>query len=77
VHSAAFSPSGNTIAYVSHDSCIYIANGPEHPVQRVVTGCLPFVSLAFANENSLIVAGHDCCPYSVNFNGSAWYCLVM
>lgn len=73
VHSVAFSPSGNTIAFCAHDSSVYIANGPNNPVQVIQTTLLPFVSLIFANENSLVLAGHDCAPFVATNNGREWY----
>jgi len=72
VHGVSFSPSGNAIAYVSHDSTISIANGPNNPVQFIRTSNLPFVSLFFASETCLIVAGHDCAPFIVQNRQNQW-----
>jgi actin related protein 2/3 complex, subunit 1A/1B len=72
VHAVAFSPSGNSIAYCAHDSTISIANGPNVPVQVIQTTYLPFVTLLYANESSLVVAGHECAPFVVTKNGSEW-----
>ncbi|KAJ8331435.1 hypothetical protein BDV3_000770 [Batrachochytrium dendrobatidis] len=72
VHGVAFSPSGNAIAYTSHDSTITIANGPTAPLQTVVTMNLPFVTLFFASEHVIVAAGHDCAPYLVVFKGTHW-----
>jgi actin related protein 2/3 complex, subunit 1A/1B len=73
VHSVAFSPSGNSIAYCAHDSAVYIANGPSQPVQVVHTTLLPFVSLYWASEHTIVTAGHDCSPFLVLNQGSRWY----
>ncbi|KAJ1332463.1 hypothetical protein BSLG_008765 [Batrachochytrium salamandrivorans] len=72
VHGVAFSPSGNAIGYVSHDSTISIANGPTAPLQVVTTSNLPFVSLFFASEHTIVAAGHDCAPYLVVNKGNSW-----
>ncbi|KAK9373075.1 WD40-repeat-containing domain protein [Lipomyces chichibuensis] len=73
VHDAAFSPSGNALALVTHDSSITIVypSGPEQPPAAVVnvsTTLLPFKSLVWLSENEIIAAGHDCHP--VIFTGS-------
>lgn len=73
VHAVAFSPSGNALAFASHDSSVTVVypSGPEQAPQAyfVVRGAsLPFVSLLFVNENTLVAAGHDCQP--VVFQGS-------
>lgn len=73
VHSVAFSPSGNSIAYCAHDSTVTIANGPNQPLQVIQTPLLPFVSLFWASEYTIVTAGHDCAPYLVVNNGSSWY----
>jgi actin related protein 2/3 complex subunit 1A/1B len=62
VHSVAWSPSGNTIAWVAHDSSLSVVYGPNDPVITVNTGNLPFMTLVFVSENQIIAAGHDCCP---------------
>ncbi|KAI8927431.1 WD40-repeat-containing domain protein [Entophlyctis helioformis] len=72
VHAVGFSPSGNSIAFAAHDSTITIANGPAVPPQLIVTPNLPFVSLFYASENTIVVAGHDCAPYVVLNRGSHW-----
>lgn len=70
----AFSPSGNQIAYVAHDSSITIASGPSQPLQVVYTNVLPFVTCVWSSDNSVVVAGHDCAPYIVSQNASGqWY----
>lgn len=72
VHSVAFSPSGNAIAWVSHDSTVSIATGPSVPPTVISTGCLPFVSLVFVSETQLLAAGHDCAPFLVSLKQGQW-----
>lgn len=74
VHDVAFSPSGDALAWVTHDSNVMIAypSGPEQPPQAVVqisTSLLPFNSLVWIRENRIVAAGFDCHP--VVFSGSA------
>lgn len=67
VHDVCFSPSGDCLAFVSHDSSITIVypDGPELPPQATLIiklPSLPFVSLSFSTENTIVAAGHDCQP---------------
>lgn len=64
VHAVAFSPSGNALAFASHDASITVAYpaGPEQPPQAVYNirlPSLPFLSLIFTNEHTIVAAGHD------------------
>ncbi|GAA6062823.1 hypothetical protein JCM10212_002461 [Sporobolomyces blumeae] len=73
VHGVAFSPSGDALAFVGHDSTITIVypSAPEQPPQAIYTvnlPSLPCLSLTFTTETSLIAAGHDCQP--LTFEGS-------
>ncbi|KAK9456269.1 WD40-repeat-containing domain protein [Dipodascopsis uninucleata] len=73
VHDAAFSPSGNALAFVSHDSAITVVypSAPEQPPAAVIsitTSMLPYMSLVWLSENEIITAGHNCHP--VVFAGS-------
>ncbi|KAK9452293.1 WD40-repeat-containing domain protein [Limtongia smithiae] len=73
VHDSAFSPSGNALAFVSHDSSVTIVypSAPDQPpaaIVNVTTTLLPFVTLTWLSENEFVAAGHDCHP--VLFSGS-------
>lgn len=62
IHDISFSPSGNNAAWVSHDCTLTICeNGNSYQV--VKSNSLPFLALFWVNENSIIVAGHDCVPF--------------
>ncbi|KJA27143.1 hypothetical protein HYPSUDRAFT_988836 [Hypholoma sublateritium FD-334 SS-4] len=67
VHAVGFSPSGDALAFASHDSSISIAY-PNGPLINIRLPSLPFVSLVWTSENALVAAGHDCRP--VVFAGS-------
>ncbi|GAA5884147.1 hypothetical protein JCM16303_005939 [Sporobolomyces ruberrimus] len=73
VHGVAFSPSGDALAFVGHDSTLTVVypSAPEQPPQASYTlnlPSLPCLSLTFTTESSLIAAGHDCQP--LTFEGS-------
>lgn len=65
VQSVKFSPSGNLIAYVGHDSSFNVAdisNG-QPLVDQIKTNSLPFLDVTFLNENNAVAVGHDCAPF--------------
>jgi actin related protein 2/3 complex subunit 1A/1B len=74
VHTVAFSPSGDALAFAGHDSSITFAypNGEGQPPLALFTirlHSLPYVTLTWPSENTLVAAGHDCEP--VLFTGDA------
>eukprot|EP01127_Copromyxa_protea_P016880 TRINITY_DN509_c0_g1_i3.p1 TRINITY_DN509_c0_g1~~TRINITY_DN509_c0_g1_i3.p1 ORF type:complete len:369 (-),score=94.63 TRINITY_DN509_c0_g1_i3:23-1129(-) len=65
VHDIAFSPSGNQLAWVTHDSLVTFldcASEGNHRVQAVKTSGLPFQTIFWAGENTLIAGGNDANP---------------
>ncbi|XP_061416181.1 actin-related protein 2/3 complex subunit 1A-like [Lethenteron reissneri] len=63
VHGVCFSGSGNKVAWVSHDSTISIADATRNmESSHLKTEFLPLLSIIFVTENSIVSAGHDCCP---------------
>lgn len=74
VHGVGFSPSGDALAFVGHDSSLTVVypsgpDAPPHAVHVLRSPTLPHVSLQWITEDSLIAAGHDCQP--VLFSGDA------
>ncbi|KAF6158896.1 hypothetical protein GIB67_012313, partial [Kingdonia uniflora] len=59
-----WSPSGNAIAYVGHNSMIYFVDdvGPSPLVQTVAFRDLPLRDVLFLSERMLIGVGFDCNP---------------
>ncbi|CCM04431.1 uncharacterized protein FIBRA_06610 [Fibroporia radiculosa] len=59
VHAVGFSPSGDVLAFASHDSSITVVypGGPASFTIKLPS--LPLLTLTWTNENSLIAAGHD------------------
>jgi len=66
VHSVRFAPSGNQLAYCSHDSSVTfidVSQGAENFSYQIVrSNGLPYVDLQWANENAIVAAGHNCFP---------------
>ncbi|KAF8606035.1 actin-like protein ARPC3 [Ceratobasidium sp. AG-I] len=71
VHSVAFSPSGDLLAFASHDSTITLVN-PQLGAQTIRISTLPYVTLTFTSESSLVAAGHDCQPVLFSDSGAGW-----
>ncbi|KAJ1333729.1 actin related protein 2/3 complex subunit 1A/1B [Microdochium nivale] len=74
VHSVAFSPSGDALAFAAHDSSITVVypTGPEQPPRAVIsvnTQLLPFQSIIWNGETEIIAAGYDCEAF--RFQGNA------
>ncbi|KAF2434963.1 structural constituent of cytoskeleton [Tothia fuscella] len=77
VHDVAFSPSGDALAFVGHDSSVtvvYPAGPDEAPraVVSVTTQSLPFMSLIWSSEREIIAAGYDCEAYKLHGDESGW-----
>lgn len=75
IHSVSFSPDGNKVCWVSHDSTINVADATKgNAVHKLRTEYLPFLSCTWITNNSIVAAGHSCIPivYSVA-NGQLAY----
>jgi actin related protein 2/3 complex subunit 1A/1B len=72
VHTVGFSPSGDVLAFASHDSSINIVypNGPV--IHNIRMPTLPLVSLIWTSEDAIIAAGHDCRPLVFSGTESGW-----
>ena len=77
VHSVAFSPSGDSLAFAAHDSSITVVypSAPEQPPRAVVTistQLLPFKSLFWKTEDEIIAAGYDCEAFRFKGGEAGW-----
>lgn len=72
VHAIGFSPSGDVLAFASHDSSINIVypNGPV--IYNIRMPTLPLVSLTWTSEDTIIAAGHDCRPLVFSGTANGW-----
>nr|GAT55076.1 actin-related protein [Mycena chlorophos] len=68
VHAVGFSPSGDALAFASHDSSISIVYPGGPAVYSIRMSSLPFMALTWTSEDTIVAAGHDCQP--VVFSGS-------
>jgi len=70
VHSVKFSPSGDKLAWVSHDSSINVVDmNSRDKVLRCLTKSLPMTSVIWLNESSIVCGGHDNYPVLFNIVG--------
>ncbi|KAE9411441.1 actin-like protein ARPC3 [Gymnopus androsaceus JB14] len=71
VHGVGFSPSGDVLAFVSHDSSISIAY-PSGPIHTIRMPTLPLVTLTWTSEDMIVAAGHDCQPMVFSGSDAGW-----
>ncbi|XP_053707798.1 actin-related protein 2/3 complex subunit 1A-A [Synchiropus splendidus] len=70
VHSVCFSPSGDQLAWVGHNSSITVADATQNKtVTQLTTQRLPLLSVLYVNPTEIVAAGHDCCPYQYTYKG--------
>ncbi|XP_015229350.1 PREDICTED: actin-related protein 2/3 complex subunit 1A-like [Cyprinodon variegatus] len=68
VHSVSFSPSGDQLAWVAHNSSITVADAAQgKEVTQLTTDLLPFLGVLFVNATEIVAAGHNCCPYQFSY----------
>ncbi|KAI0928995.1 hypothetical protein AcV5_006385 [Taiwanofungus camphoratus] len=72
VHTVGFSPSGDVLAFASHDSSISIVYPGGPAVYTIKLTCLPLLTLTWTTENSLVAAGHDCQPLVFFGSDAGW-----
>jgi len=73
VHTVGFSPSGDILAFASHDSSISIVYpGTDGPIFNIRMPSLPLVSLTWISEDSIVAAGHDCRPLVFSGSVTGW-----
>ena len=77
VHGVGFSPGGDALAFVSHDSAVTVVypSGPDQPPKAVIsiaTQLLPFADLLWVSESEIVCAGYDCEVYRFSGDSSGW-----
>jgi len=72
VHDVAFSPDGESIAFVAHDSTFNVVTGTEGKVTTIKTSSLPFTHLLWITAKSVVAVGHDANPTLFSGEGASW-----
>jgi len=74
VNNVSWSPSGDWLSFVGHDSSIHFVyfNGSTPIVQTLRYPDLPFNTLNFLSDKGVVACGHDYNPFLFYFNGDAW-----
>ncbi|KAI9140107.1 putative actin-related protein 2/3 complex subunit 1A [Paraphysoderma sedebokerense] len=72
VHGVAFSPNGDSLAWVAHDSSLNVYYPATQNLVVVKTNMLPFTSLLWLSGSSIIAVGHDCSPVLFTGGESGW-----
>ncbi|KAJ1921014.1 ARP2/3 actin-organizing complex subunit Sop2 [Mycoemilia scoparia] len=62
VHGVAFSPSGNELAFIAHDSTLNFAYPEHNQAVSIRSTSLPFKSISWPADHVVLVSGHDCTP---------------
>lgn len=69
IHSVCFSPDGNKICWVSHDSTINVADASrDNSVTKLRTEFLPFLGCTWITDKSIVAAGHSCVPVVFSYS---------
>jgi actin related protein 2/3 complex subunit 1A/1B len=72
VHSVSFSGNGERLAWVGHDSSVSIVDAANNQqLSTVKTDFLPFMSVCWITDSSVVAAGFDCCPMLYTYSGSS------
>jgi actin related protein 2/3 complex subunit 1A/1B len=74
IHDVAWSPNGNVLAFVGHDSSAhFVTFGGSDPVQQSIRfSDMPLQTIAFISDSALVGGGHDNNPFLFSSDGSAW-----
>jgi len=72
VHAVGFSPSGDVLAFASHDSSINIVYPAGPVILNIRISSLPLVSLTWTTEDTIVAAGHDCQPFVFSGSEAGW-----
>lgn len=69
VHSVSFSPDGNKVCWVAHDSTINVADATKDgSVIKLRTEFLPFLDCTWISNRTIVAAGHSCIPVLFTLN---------
>lgn len=72
IHDVAFLPSGEAVAFVAHDGLVNVAYPASGVVDVASSKLLPFTSVWFADEGTVVVGGYDCHPVVLQGLAGGW-----
>jgi len=75
IHSVAFSPSGNKLAYAAHDSSLVFVDDVAagfNKVQKIAIKGLPCLSTLWLTEDALVAGGHGNTPILFEETDGKW-----
>lgn len=67
-----WSPSGNQLAFVSHDSSVTVMDAASGTPSVIKLRGLPMNSVVWVGETTIVAGGHDCYPHSYTKGGDGW-----
>jgi len=72
VQSVQWSPSGNRLAFIGHDStlCVAEVTSAKPDISTVKYAELPFRDLLWTSDDGIVCVGHDCNPTFFQYKGS-------
>eukprot|EP00993_Chasmostoma_nieuportense_P001605 NODE_2471_length_1167_cov_113.238462_g2355_i0.p1 GENE.NODE_2471_length_1167_cov_113.238462_g2355_i0~~NODE_2471_length_1167_cov_113.238462_g2355_i0.p1 ORF type:complete len:386 (-),score=76.92 NODE_2471_length_1167_cov_113.238462_g2355_i0:10-1110(-) len=71
----AWSPNGQWLAFCAHDSTLSVVDtAANNALTTLKLKALPFKSLVFPNDTTIVAASNDCFVYVFNLAGSRWAC---
>lgn len=72
VHDVKFSPSGDQLLFVGHNSSITVVDSTQsNAVTRFISKDLPYRCCAWLGPNSIVVGGHDYVPFEYSWTPGA------
>ncbi|PVU99370.1 hypothetical protein BB559_000782 [Furculomyces boomerangus] len=72
IHSVSFSPDGNQLAFVAHDSTLTIVDPQNNSITSIKTSQLPYKSLLWIDTGRIVVSGHDGSPAVYIQSANGW-----
>eukprot|EP00049_Salpingoeca_infusionum_P017205 m.352137 g.352137 ORF g.352137 m.352137 type:complete len:377 (+) comp16448_c0_seq1:157-1287(+) len=73
IHDVSFSSDGEKVAFVAHDSSLYVATGGVEEPAVCVTKTLPYRCVQWVSATNIVAAGWDCMPYMFAFDGTVQF----
>ncbi|OMJ25736.1 Actin-related protein 2/3 complex subunit 1 [Smittium culicis] len=72
VHDVSFSPDGNQLAFVSHDSTLTIIDPLNNSATSVLSKDLPYKRILWMDYDKIVVSGQDSTPSIYTLGGNGW-----